>query len=170
MVMSDDGGAISRIHISLSSGELEIQGSEEFVSQYADSIEDLLNRLRSEPVPVASTPPVPASSIHPSTKPSSPPSSDGGLEPFGEVLHSLGSKTGTDQILLAGYYASEASADGTFATVEANKLLIEQGIKLSNASQSLKNLLTAKRVFKVGSRYKVAKSGMDYLKALGVSA
>jgi len=49
-------------------------------------------------------------------------------------------------------------------------LLIEQGVKLSNASQSLKNNVTAKRAFKVGSRYKVAKSGVDYLKTLGVPA
>ena len=89
-------------------------------------------------------------------------------EPFGEVLHTLSSKSGTDQILLAGHYVAKSSADGTFSTVDAHKLLIEQGVKLSNASQSMKNNTSAKRAFKVGNRFKVAKSGLDHLKTLGV--
>lgn len=70
---------------------------------------------------------------------------------------------------LAGHYVRAAHADGAFSTMEAHKLLTEQGIKLSNGSQSLKNNLTSKRVFKVGSRYKVTRLGMDYLKTVGVS-
>lgn len=169
--MPEEAGSTSRIHINLSSGELDIRGSEEFVSQYADSIEDLLQRLRTEPTPSAApAPPVLASPDQASTEAGKVTQPGTGLEPFGEALHSLASKSGTDQILLAGYYASETSGDGTFATAEANKLLIEQGIKLSNASQSLKNVLAAKRVFKVGSRYKVSRSGIDFLKSMGVAA
>ena len=82
----------------------------------------------------------------------------------------MSSKSGTDQILLAGHYAAKVSSDGTFSTNDAHKLLIEQGVKLSNASQSMKNNLTAKRAFKVGGRFKIAKTGIDYLHALGVSA
>lgn len=169
--MSEEAGSTSRIHINLSSGELDIRGSEEFVSQYADYIEDLLQRLRTEPIPAATpVPPAPASPDQALTEAGKAGQPSSGLEPFGEALHSIASKSGTDQILLAGYYASQASSDGTFATAEANKLLIEQGIKLSNASQSLKNVLAAKRVFKVGSRYKVARSGIDFLKSMGVAA
>lgn len=169
--MPQEAGNTSRIHINLNSGELDIRGSEDFISQYADSIEDLLQRLRTEPIPASTpVPPVLASPDQALTEAGKAAQPSTRLEPFGEALHSLASKSGTDQILLAGYYASQASGDGTFATAEANKLLIEQGIKLSNASQSLKNVLAAKRVFKVGSRYKVARSGIDFLNSMGVAA
>lgn len=155
----------ARIRISLTTGELEIEGSESFVSQYAESIESVLERLRND------GPSSPAQPPHATATDATPTAASGsGDEPFGEVLHSLSSKSGTDQILLAGYYVGKNTTDGTFSTIDAHKLLIEQGVKLSNASQSLKNNVTAKRAFKVGSRYKVAKSGVDYLKTLGVPA
>jgi hypothetical protein len=45
-------------------------------------------------------------------------------------------------------------------------MLIEQGIKLSNPSQSMADNLKAKRVFKVGKNWKISKSGEDYLRTL----
>lgn len=164
--MTAGTGGMARIRVSLATGELEIEGAESFVSRYAESIDGIIERLHSEPtisqppaaIPVTGT--VTAEGAAPPIK----------AEPFGEVLHSLASKSGTDQILLAGYYVAKSSSDGTFSTGEAHSLLIEQGVKLSNASQSMKNNLTTKRVFKVGSRFKVAKIGIDYLKTLGVSA
>lgn len=157
----------ARIHVNLTTGELEIEGSESFVAQYADSIESVLERLRNDSPSSAVLAPQPTATA---TGAAPTPASRSGEEPFGEVLHSLSSKSGTDQILLAGYHIGKISTDGTFSTIDAHKLLIEQGVKLSNASQSLKNNVTAKRAFKVGSRYKVAKSGIDYLKTLGVLA
>jgi hypothetical protein len=165
--MSTSPSEKARIRVSLTTGELEIEGTEAFVSQYAESIDAVLERLRADGV-VA-----PAGAAAPSSA-----SSTGGslppvpvdVEPFGEVLHSLSSKSGTDQILLAGYYVGNSVADGTFSTNEAHARLIEQGVKLSNASQSMKNNLSSKRVFKVGTRFKIAKTGVDHLKSLGVSA
>lgn len=154
----------ARIRVSLATGELEIEGTESFVSQYAESIEAVLERLRTDGLQTQ----MPASS-NTATAPAMPAQSAAD-EPFGEVLHGLSSKAGTDQILLAGFYVSKNTSDGTFSTQDANKLLVEHGVKLSNASQSLKNNVTAKRAFKVGSRYKVSKTGQDYLKSLGVSA
>jgi hypothetical protein len=163
--MNTTSSDTGRIRINLSLGELEIEGTEAFVSQYADSIEAIVERLRSEAIsPPAKLPPLAsdAGTIRPSTTASSD-------EPFGEILHALASKSGTDQILLSGYYVAKDSAEGTFSTSDAHQLLIEQGVKLSNASQSMKNNLTSKRVFKVGNRFKVARTGLDHLKALGVS-
>jgi hypothetical protein len=161
--MTTSTGENARIRVSLTAGELEIEGTEAFVSQYADSIESVLDRLRAEgpsAPPQTAQSPVTGGSTSPMASPAP------GDQPFGEVLHSLSSKAGTDQILLAGYYVGKNATDGTFSTIDANKLLIEQGVKLSNASQSLKNNVAAKRAFKVGSRYKVAKLGIDYLKTL----
>lgn len=164
--MSDITGVAARIRVSLATGELEVEGTEAFVSQYEETIAALLERLRTDgqAAPVSGPRETGASSPAP-TAPAA-----GGDEPFGEVLHLLTSKSGTDQSLLAGYYAAKASPDGSFSTAEASRLLVEQGVKLSNPSQSLKNNLNAKRAFKVGSRYKVSKVGLDHLKTLGVVA
>lgn len=153
------------VRISLSAGELEIRGSEDFIAKF-DVIDELLEKFRD--VPVASV----------TTNVTNPNGSSGGgsgatgsgeLPPFGEVLHQLPSDaTGTDKIVLAGLYAQRDSTDSTFATAEASKMLIEQGIKLSNPTQSLNNAQSAKRVFKVGKRWKVSKSGEDHLKSIGV--
>ncbi len=151
----------SRIRISLSAGELELEGTDAFVANYEDDIRAMLARLRDQPIRAGAA----------ETKGAGRAANvEGGASlptEFGEILHSLPKgASGTDQVLVAGYYASQGNADSTFATTEANKLLIEQGIKLSNASQSLKNNLTAKRVFKVGSRYRVSKMGEQHIQTL----
>ncbi|MFO6454171.1 MULTISPECIES: hypothetical protein [unclassified Aeromicrobium] len=168
--MAESAGQTARIRISLTAGELEIEGPESFVSQYEESIAAVLEKLREEGVVVTKHQHAPVTTVFDGvgenaiTGPAT--VAD---EPFGEVLHSLTTKSGTDQILLAGYYVGKNAADGTFSTTEAHKLLIEQGVKLSNASQSLKNNLTAKRAFKVGSRFKISKAGIDYLNTLGAT-
>ena len=152
----------ARVRISLSAGDLEIEGTEEFVAQYDGPIQTLIGRLQEQPVPA------PAGSGAGARSGADGSASTGiaGKE-FGEVLHALPSTaSGTDQILLAGWYVQQGSADSTFSTNAANQLLVGQGIKLSNASQALKNSIAAKRVFKVGKGYKVSKTGEDYLKTL----
>lgn len=150
----------ARVRISLS-GDLEVQGSEAFVERYADAIQDLLLRMKEQRVPQAATQ---AAGV-----PGSSSKAEATVEKreFGEVLHSLPNKvSGPDQMLVAGWYAQDASSDNTFSTNEANQLLIGQGIKLSNPSQALKNAISAKRVFKVGSRYRVSKTGEQHLQSL----
>jgi hypothetical protein len=153
----------ARVRISLSAGDLEVEGTEDFVKQYADSIRTLINRLEELPnrqvVPPTEAPggPAPAAAAAPAAE----------QREFGEVLHSLPSNaSGSDRILVAGWYAQLASGDNTFSTGEANQLLLGQGVKLSNPSQALKNAIAAKRVFKVGKRYRVSKTGEEHLKSL----
>src|SRR5213595_1890305 len=117
-----------RIRISLAQGELEVEGNESFVAQYDDDIRALLGRLSRETIPTR----LPSdgngqAGVKASTAPV-----DSGAE-FGEVLHALPrGATGSDQILVAGYFVAKSNGDQAFSTNEANKLLIEQGIKLSN--------------------------------------
>lgn len=149
---------IGRVRVSLVSGELEVEGDEEFVAKYDGDLKDILRRLREQPTPQ----PIGGAAARSSR------GTDltGASKEFGEAIHSLPrGSSGTDQILVAGYYAAVSSADGTFATSEANSLLVEQGIKLSNPSQSLKNGLAAKRVFKVGKRFKLSKTGEDSIRS-----
>jgi len=153
----------ARVRISLSASELEVEGAEEFVAQYAEAINTLIHRLEDQPIqsptPVqAAAAGAPAGAAQAAT-----------AEPreFGEVLHSLPSNaSGTDRILVAGWYAQRANSDNTFSTGEANQRLLGQGIKLSNASQALKGAISAKRVFKVGRRYRISRPGEEHIRSL----
>src|SRR2546423_1252108 len=122
----------TRIRISLTAGELEVEGPETFVVQYAESIDALIARLEAQPVRAATSQPpaVPA----PAGGASKPVPAE--LPEFGEVLHGLPtSVSGSDQILVAGWYVQQTNSENTFSTGEANQLLVGQGIKLSNPSQ-----------------------------------
>jgi hypothetical protein len=153
----------ARVRISLSAGDLEVEGTEDFVRQYADSIRTLIGRLEELPIQSPSAQPEAVGGSTPATATAS----AAEQREFGEVLHSLPSNaSGSDRILVAGSYAQLASGDNTFSTGEANQLLLGQGVKLSNASQALKNSIAAKRVFKVGKRYRVSKTGEEHLKSL----
>jgi hypothetical protein len=154
-----------RIRIALAAGELEVEGTTEFVAGYDDAIRGMLTRLRDRQVPSAGQ----GNSATPETSGAGPVSTSESREErqFGEVVHALPKgASGTDQILLAGYFASRSNSESTFSTAEANRLLVEQGIKLANASQSLKNNMSAKRVFKVGNRFRVSRTGEQHVQSL----
>lgn len=153
----------ARVRISLSAGDLEVEGTEDFVRQYADSIRTLIDRLEELPVQRVGA----QREAFDTPAPSASTASAAEQREFGEVLHSLpNDASGPDRMLLAGSYVQLASADNTFSTGEANQLLLGQGVKLSNPSQALKNAIVAKRVFKVGKRYRISKTGDEHLKSL----
>lgn len=150
--------AANRIRVSLSAGELEVEGSDEFISKYGDSIDIVLQRLQEGKT-------LPALDGNSSAGQTSNPKKPG---EFGEALQAFSSSANdTDRMLLAGSFAQASSSDNAFVTGEAAKLLIEQGIKPGNPSQCMTNNLKAKRVFKVGSKYRVSKQGEDHLRTLG---
>jgi hypothetical protein len=74
--------------------------------------------------------------------------------------------TDVDRMLLAGYSAQQNGADTGFGTGEANALLSEQGVKVDNPAQCVKQNLLAKRVFKHQGRYRVSQIGLDHLRQL----
>lgn len=154
----------AKIRISLGTGELEVEGPDQFVDKYEEDIRMMLDRLREQPAVVRGGA---ASGGNGSMagRPISTIRAESGE--FGEVFHSItNGATGADQILVAGYFAAMKNSEPTFSTNEANRLLIEQGVKLSNPSQSLKNNLSAKRVFKVGSRFRVSQTGEQHIQSL----
>lgn len=160
------------VRISLTMGEIEITGTEEFVAKYDDYLSQLLERLKDVPVEkiVGKWAKNGADSGGDGGGGREDGDDDGDLPEFGELLAQLPKgASGTDQILLAGFYAERQGSEGTFATVDASKLLVGQGIKLSNPTQSLNNNQSAKRVFKVGKKWKIGKPGLEHLKSLGVT-
>ena len=164
-----------RIRISLTTGELEIEGSSEFVKAYDESIAEMLQRLVAQPV----SRPAPGSSTSdaggvPDTSEES--NSEVGVQgahpdlALGEALHKLPkAASGADKLLVAALYAQREDPANEFTTASAHKLLIDQGTKLSNAAQAVKGSVEAKRVFKVrGNKWRISQAGMDHLAGYGV--
>ena len=146
-----------RLRINLSQREFEVEGSEEFVRSFADRIGELLDLLDVGGLPVA---------VNEAEAPAA--ASPEALGSFGEFLLRLpSSATDVDKMLAAGYFVQVGSADDAFTTADANRRLTEQGIKLGNPSQCVKQSLLAKRVFMVSKgRYRVSQPGRAYLRQL----
>lgn len=144
----------ARIRINLSQREIEIAGDPDFVERHLDRLEDLLGNAQAMPVsePTKIEPPAELGS-------------------FGEFMHRLPSAaTEVDKMLAAGYYCQSSSSEGSFTTAEANRRLVEHGVKVGNASQCVKQSLTARRVFAMSKgQYKVSVEGKSYLDKLMIS-
>lgn len=148
----------ARIRINLAQRELEIAGSTAFVERYADRIENMLGQLLEPTSQIADPVPAPIATQEAVSE----------LGSFGEYLHRLpNSATEVDKVLAAGFYCEATSTEGSFATAEANRRLLEHGIKVGNASQCVKQSLTARRVFTMAKgQYKVSQDGRRYLQRL----
>lgn len=148
----------ARLKINLAQQEFEVEGSEAFVSRYVERIDALFARLqdgqpRKRPAAARQAP-----SEH---------AEIGTPDNIGEWLEHLPrSATDVDRMLVAGYFAQLRSGDQSFGTGETNTLLTDQGIKVGNPSQCVKQNLVAKRVFRHQRRYRVSQTGLDYLRQL----
>jgi hypothetical protein len=151
-------GGMSRLRIVVGDRELEVEGEGSFIESYRETIDQLLGAL------LTGSP----ERREDKKRPRAPMNDEDSADPeFGEQLGVLPkSATATDQVLLAGRFAQLASEDNTFVTKDANSLLLEQSIKVGNPSQCMTNNLNAKRVFKVGGKYRVSKAGEEYLDSL----
>lgn len=148
----------TKLRVNLAQREFEVAGSEAFVREYAERIEALLERLADGQAesPVILSNPAPRD-LDPEP-----------LGEFGSFIQRLpNTATEVDTMLAAGYFAQATSTDDTFATAEANKRLLEQGIKLGNPSQCVRQSLVAKRVFLVArGRFRVSQHGRAHLRQL----
>lgn len=148
----------ARLRINLAQREFEVEGSEAFVQTYAARFEALLEQIDQELEPT----PEPATPLQ-GVAVAGPPSP----RSFGELFHHLPrAASDVDRILVAGHYVQARSTDRSFSTGEANALLTEQGVKLGNPSQCVKQNLIAKRVFKHQGRYRVSQTGADHLRQI----
>jgi len=154
----------ARLRVNLAQSEFEVEGSEAFVRTYAERFDALLDRLGHGAKPDDS----PAAVAQPArAQPPSPPALSIDGASLGELLHHLPrSATDVDRMLLAGHVAQARSSDNAFSTGEANALLTEQGVKIGNPSQSVKQNVVARRVFRHQRRYRVSQIGLDHLAQL----
>jgi hypothetical protein len=148
----------ARLKVNLAEREFEVEGSESFVRAYAERIEALLERLNGPAEPATGLREAAPAGFE--AAPSAP-------QTFGELMYHLPrSASDVDRILVAGYHAQARTPDRSFSTGEANRLLADQGIKLGNPSQCVKQNLVAKRLFKHEGRYRISQTGLDHLRQL----
>lgn len=163
----------------MNGGEFEIEGSEEFVNSYAESIKSFVSILQkgaSQPKnnevqrptageqfsifdapPSIATPPKQESNGAMTT-----------MESFGEFYHRRPKNVSkTDIVLMASYYIQSKSDDGVFTTREVTKLLKDHGLDLSNPAHFIKLNQEYKKVFKMRQgQYKVSEEGIEHLKSI----
>ena len=147
-----------RLRINLSSGEMEVEGPEAFVQHYSSTFDELLERLRSG---------TSANNLVSGTDAKRVPGNDVPTS-FGEYLLQLPrSSSDVERMLAAGHFAQLQTDSNSFSTGEANKLLLEQGVRLANPSDAVGKNLKAKRVFVVQKgRYRVSQAGVEHLHKL----
>ncbi|HEX7133468.1 MAG TPA: hypothetical protein VF228_12895 [Iamia sp.] len=158
---------INRLRLTVGDCTLEIEGDDAFFERHATTLETMVARL--DRAPSAPSGRQGGGGGATSGRGGLAGTGDGatGTVEFGEQLGGLAATaTATDQMLLAGLAAQRASGENTFSTGDANQLLIEQSVKVGNPSQCMTNNLKAKRVFKVGNRYRVSRAGEEHLASL----
>ena len=156
----------AKIRINLNLREFEIEGSEEFVNSHSSKIESIFELLKKAPPIEPIKTPAKQSGSDPII------SNKGKIgtipDTFGEYYQMLPNKAkDLDKILIAGHFAQIANPDSNFTTNDASKLLLDQGVKLSNPAMSISANHKAKRLIKLGKgKFKVSKDGEDYIKQL----
>ena len=150
--------ATARVRLDLAQRSFEIEGREEFVRDMFQRLEEtLLMAPAAEPGPLPDQPRLDAGPQEPNP-----------LGSFGEFIQRLpSSATEVDRMLAAGFWVQRQSSDEAFATGDANRRLTEQGVKLGNPSQCVRQSLNAKRVFAVQrGRFRVSLQGRQHLRQL----
>lgn len=151
---------MARIRFTLGSTEVEVEGSEDYLSTYAARIDSLFDRALSGSSGAAKggANDLPGDSDLPAT--------------FGEFLNQLPREMkDIERVLAAGSFAQSQSSNNTFATADANKLLLEQAVRVTNPSQRVRDLAEQKLVFVVErGRYRVSRAGATRLTELRSAA
>ena len=166
----------ARVKIVLSSGAFEIEGSEDFVNSYADTIASLSDILKNSTHHSGATEGK-ESNLNPGKQFAifepevSSPNNNLPLalpDSFGELYYKAPKSTSkTDIVLLASYFIQSHNGEGTFTTREVNKLLRDHGIDLTNTAHFNKLNQDYKKVFKMRQgQYKVSEEGVEHLKSI----
>jgi len=161
----------AKIRINLNSREVEIEGSEEFVSKYDETINSFLEKIYLEDdnknQSKVNTRVEHTKAQIESTSQVDDEDNDIDDTSFGELYNKLpNSAKDVDKMLLAGYFVQLSSDDKIFSTRAASKLLLEQGVKLTNPSASMKSNMSTKKVFKHKGHYRISETGISYIKGL----
>lgn len=146
-----------RVRANRSTGELEVEGSAQAVAEWWGKLwPEMAEGLR------------PAASGASQRQALLPPSNGHLPDVFGEFYSEFKSDvTDVDKVLIAAVFTQGKEADRTFTTKAANQLLLDQNIKVANASENVRRLTQTKRAFVVSEgKFRVSAIGFEHLKTL----
>ena len=147
-----------RIRANRSTGELEVEGSEARVAEVWKELWPDLGGAHPVAPAAGSVQRGQATRNSPQRLPNV----------FGEFFSEFrGDVTDVDKVLIAAFFAQEQDAERVFTTKAAKQLLMDQSIKVANASESVRRLKESKRVFGVSDgKFRVSAGGVEYLETL----
>lgn len=166
------------VSINPQTGAITLEGSEAFVKEQLEKLEDLLRVVSKANAGAPSQPQgnkvTPASDQSEETDLDNEQGNKELFVPdvFGEWLHSF--KDGIndqEKSLVTAYFVQSKSEANEFKTSEVTKFLTDHGIKLSNASATLKQIEKKKLIFQTRkpskiSYKRVSADGVNHLKSL----
>lgn len=153
-----------KIRINLETREFEVEGDAKYINEaFGSYIYDYLDGIKGSKRSKS-----PADDVNKKTTTKEENVGDSLPDSFGEYLNRFPrTLKDVDRLLIAGFYTQMKSSANYFTIPEASNFLIDQGIKLSNASAFNKANETTKRIFKLsGKNFRVSDSGIQYIKTL----
>lgn len=149
-----------RVRVSFSAREIEISGSSREVGEWWDRLDPICQAFSEQKSP-------PAATGGRGDREEDSDAGDNTIESFGEYWQEFPSTiTDVEKMLVAASFVQSQDTDRTFTTGHASKLLSEQGIKLANPSQCVKQNVEKRHVFAHNGKYRVSKTGVDHLAEL----
>ena len=162
-----------RIRLAWNNCEFELEGSQQYVDTYSETIKAFTDILKASGSGQAekNTPSKGQQiSIFEQSQPKKATvrTNSDGLEipsSFGELYYKAPKSINkTDIVLLASYFIQSQNNENTFTTREVNKLLRDHGIDLTNTAHFNKLNQDYKKVFKMRQgQYKVSEEGVKHL-------
>jgi hypothetical protein len=150
-----------RIRINLSTREFEIDADSDFVIQkFGDKIFEYLDIVKSSNSKTAAK----SANEYDST----PIANSDVPNSFGEYYNKFPKGlNNVDKLLISCYFIQSSTEAKAFTVKEASDLLIDQGVKLTNANAFNTSNFNTKRIFKLtGRSFKVSDIGKDYINNL----
>lgn len=139
----------SRFKINIHTGDVEFEGSEDFVKEQIKNLQETIKFIKqSSPKPSPNN--LKNEPLVETNKNKSQQTSRTGDIPgsFGEWMHGFPANlSDQDKALVAGMFVQNGSEKSDFKTSEINAMLKDHGFKLSNPSKFLNDLISKKFVF-----------------------
>jgi hypothetical protein len=150
----------TKVRINLKTGEIEFEGSEQFVAEQLSKLTEIAELVGSLSGPPEGNTELEGDDAvvdgaveleqveHEEEAASQADKTISVPKSFGEWLHNFkGELSDLDEALLTAYYVQTESSTNDFKTSEVNKALKDHGIKLTNPSETIRRLAVKKLLF-----------------------